>query len=150
MREPVTAIGKSLCGWGVCMVLAGCTVAPAPDNGNGDGNGGPQSTLAVFNDPDSDFTTTEVHDVDNQIVRFNTENDSIVWGETGAEYEAGQWAVNGNFPESSMFFQVRFGTVDGERRAYFTETGPATICDIRVSGAFLQIFATNVLVPQEE
>jgi hypothetical protein len=29
---------------------------------------------------------------------------------------------------------VRFGTEEGERRAYFTEAGPGTICNLRVAG----------------
>jgi hypothetical protein len=36
---------------------------------------------------------------------------------------------------------------DGERRAYFTETGPATICDIEVVNGVLTILPTNVPVP---
>jgi hypothetical protein len=43
-------------------------------------------------------------------------------------------------------FQVRFGTEGGERRAYFTETGPATICDIAIVNGVLHL-ATNVPVP---
>jgi hypothetical protein len=41
---------------------------------------------------------------------------------------------------------VRFD-VARERRAYFTETASATICDIAVSGGQLSISPTNVTVP---
>ena len=45
------------------------------------------------------------------------------------------------------FFQVRFGTKDGERRAYFTEAEATTICDIEIVGGQLMITPTNVNVP---
>lgn len=132
--------------------LSGCAVAPTSDvgGGNSDTNGGDASRkLAVFQDPDSAFSTSDVFDVDDEIVQFDTDNDSIVWAADGVEYQVGQWVVSGNFPTASQFFQVRFGTMDGTRRAYFTETGPATICDIRTTGGSLSISATSVPVPQE-
>ena len=54
---------------------------------------------------------------------------------------------NGNFLRSDRAFQVRFGTRDGARRAYFTETVATTICDIEIVGGQLVISATNVPVP---
>ena len=52
-----------------------------------------------------------------------------------------------NFVASDRHFQIRFGTKDGERRAYFTETASATICDIEVVGGQLAIEPTTVTVP---
>jgi hypothetical protein len=52
-----------------------------------------------------------------------------------------------NFVATDKRFQIRFGTKDGERRAYFTETASATICDIAVSGGHLLISPTTVPVP---
>ena len=106
------------------------------------------STLAVFHDPDSEFSTSDVHDVENQIVRFDTEAKTIIWALDGRSFQPGVWEVNGNFLRSGNPFQVRFGTVDGERRAYFTETIPATICDIEVVDGELRISATDTPVPQ--
>jgi hypothetical protein len=56
--------------------------------------------------------------------------------------------VTGNFLGAAQFFQVRFGNVDGQRRAFFTETGPATICDIEPVGDSISISPTNTEVPQ--
>ena len=109
----------------------------------------PTANPAVFVDPDdATFCTSDVRDVDDEIVRFDTSTNSIIWAADGSAYQAGSWTVAGVFLAGGGF-QVRFGTQDGERRAYFTETGPATICQIQVFGDFLSISATNVTVPQE-
>lgn len=104
-------------------------------------------TLAVFQDPDSEFSTTDVNDVDGEIVQFDTASNRIIWVEDNIEFD--DWEVDGNFLGSDRFFQVRFGTEDGERKAYFTETEPATICDIEVINNTLSITATAETVPQE-
>lgn len=115
---------------------------------NGNDNDDVDARFARFTDPnDESFSTPDVRDVDDEIVRFDTEADSIVWAETGAAYQPGSWPVNGNFLGSGGF-QVRFGTVGGEKRAYFTETGPATICQIEPAGNGLSISATSSTVPQ--
>ena len=87
-------------------------------------------------------------DIDDQIVRFDTQAKTIIWALDGRAFQPGVWEVNGNFLRSGNPFQVRFGNVEGERRAYFTETIPATICDIEVPGEALLIFATDTPVPQ--
>ena len=99
----------------------------------------------VFTDPDSDFLTTDVRDVDEEIVQFNAVENTLVWVADNIAFDS--WDVSGNFLGAARQFQVRFGTKDGEGRAYFTETGPATICDIFVENTSLRIFPTNVLVP---
>jgi len=117
--------------------------------GNDDGNAGdPAGKFAVFQDPDSRFSTDQVHDVEDQIVQFDTEALAIVWAEDGTSYQTGVWSVDGNFLLGGAF-QVRFGRKDGRRLAFFTETGPATICDLEVQGGFLSISPTSVPVPQE-
>jgi hypothetical protein len=117
------------------------------DNDDND-NGNENDNLADFTDPDDTaFRTSDVFDVDGDIVRFNTETDAIVWAEDGTEYQPGSWTVNGNFLAGGGF-QVRFGTEGGVKKAYFTETGPATICQIQILGASIIISPTNVTVPQ--
>ena len=133
-----------------CFVAVSLSVLPfgcglLVDAGSNDG---PPSTLAVFNDPDSEFSTSDVHDVENQIVRFDTQAKTIIWALDGRAFQPGVWEVNGNFLRPGNPFQVRFGNFEGERRAYFTETIPATICDIEVPGEALLIFATDTPVPQ--
>jgi len=109
----------------------------------------PTANPAVFADPDdATFCTSAVRDVDGEIVQFDTSAKSILWAADGTAYQEGLWDVDGVFLADGQF-QVRFGTEGGERRAYFTETGPATICQIEVLGENLFISATNVTVPQE-
>jgi hypothetical protein len=128
--------------------------ADVPDDGSGgtgpdDGTGGGEpgaKTLVVFDDPDSDFSTTDVNDVEEEIVQFDADTGQIIWATTGEAYLS--FDIDGNFL-ASRFFQIRFGTKDGQRKAYFTETGPATICDIEIQNGELLIFPTNETVPQE-
>lgn len=135
--------------WALCGLvgLAGCTIgvpADVPDEG-----GQADTNLVVFFDPDSEFSTTDVRDVEDEIVRFDGAAKAIIWVADDLVFDEGVWEIDGNFLRVGRPFQVRFGTVDGERRAYFTETGPATICDISVVQGQLRIAATSVLVPQE-
>lgn len=107
----------------------------------------PTDDLAVFVDPDSSFSTTDVRDVDEEVVWFDTTARSIIWAANGQVFQEGNWVVDGNFLGATGMFQVRFGTVDGDQRAYFTETGPATICDIFVTDQRIRIVSTTVSVP---
>ncbi len=122
------------------------------DDGGADdmsGDGGEDdidAELAVFEDPDSDFTTQDVRDVDGQIVRFNATLRQLIWVEDDLAFDG--FDVDGNLL-SNGFFTVRFGTEDGVRQAYFTETTPPTICDITVMNGQLRIFSTTETVPQE-
>ncbi len=144
-------------------VFVGCALQPnspgTSDDGNGGqvdtGNGGqvdtgnqPDATndnLVVFADPDSTFSTTSVRDVDEQIVRFDGVAKTMIWVAGDVDFTG--WDTDGNFLGAAKMFQVRFGTVSGEPRAYFTETGPATICDIEVVDGMLSISPTLVAVP---
>ncbi len=130
-----------------CNVPLGDQPGDGADPNTGDGDAG-AAKLAVFNDPDSEFSTSDVHDVDDEIVQFDTEADAIIWAEDGRSFFAGVWVINGNLLRGDEFFQVRFGNVDGQRRADFTETVLATICDIEATADDLRISSTNVPVPQ--
>jgi hypothetical protein len=103
-----------------------------------------QIQLAVFSDPASSFSTSDVRDAGDQIVRFDTTGNSLIWAD-GRSFPG--FPVSGNLLRADRFFQVRFGTKDGERRAYFTEAGATTLCDIEIVGGQLLITATNVHVP---
>lgn len=128
---------------GLFVLANGCGAlfGPPPDDEG-------TSSLAVFQDPGSEFSTSDVHDVEDQIVRFDTQAKTIIWALDGRSFQPGVWEVNGNFLRQGNPFQVRFGNVAGERRAYFTETGPATICNVEVADGELRITATSMLVPQ--
>jgi hypothetical protein len=101
--------------------------------------------LAVFSDPASSFTTSDVRDSGDQIVRFDTTANSLIWAADGRSFAG--FPVSGNLLRADRFFQVRFGTKDGERRAYFTEAEATTLCDIEIVGGQLMITPTNVHVP---
>ena len=100
--------------------------------------------LAVFSDPATGFMTSDVRDVQDQIVRFDTASNSLIWAADGRSFPG--YPVSGLFIRGDRFFQVRF-TKDGQPRAYFTETVATTICDIEIIGGQLSITATNVHVP---
>jgi len=103
--------------------------------------------LAVFFDPDSDFETNDVYDVNGDIIQIDTDRSLLIWKATGSEHE--DWSVDGNDLIGNQRYRVRFGSENGEQRAYFTEVGPATVCDLRIGELFgtLLIFATSTPVP---
>ena len=102
----------------------------------------------IFTDPKTGFITTDIYDVNGDIVRIDTRNQSMVWGNNGRSYFEGRYSVSDDvFLRTDRFFQVRFGTENGRRKAFFTETATETICDIRLNGGNLAIFPTSVRVP---
>lgn len=103
----------------------------------------PSPVLAMFTDPTTGFSTHDVRDSDDQIVQFDTATNSLIWAADGERF--GGYPVSDNFIAGT--FQVRFGTKDGERRAYFTEKTSATICDISVLNGQLSINPTLATVP---
>jgi len=120
--------------------------AEDPDQDGPDESAGFDPSLALFSDPESDFQTTDVHDIDEEIVRFDVTTNSIVWALD--DIQEGGYPVEGNLIGANGAFEVRFGTIDGGRRAYFTEVGPATICDIRAADGRISIFPTSTTVPE--
>jgi hypothetical protein len=107
--------------------------------------------FVTFVDATSGFRTSEVHDADREVVFFDPALEAMVWGETG-DAVAG-WNTSGSdlsWNRSGIAFQVRFGTEDGERRAYFTEADRATICDLSITAPdALAIRATSETPPAE-
>jgi hypothetical protein len=128
-------------------ILATLALAVACDESSTDPTPPPAgSNLVVFMDPTSGFSTTDVRDVDNQIVRFNPTDHTLIWTPSNLVFDG--WPVNGNLLGPSGDFQVRFGTASGQRRAYFTETVRGTLCDLQVdSGNVLRLLPTNTLPP---
>jgi hypothetical protein len=119
------------------------TVAPAPTPTPAPT---PAPVLAMFTDPMTSFSTPDVRDVQGQIMRFDTASNSLVWILNGQSYP-GFPVIDTYFIRADKFFQVRFGTENGERRAYFTEAARGTICDVELSGSGLAITPTDVRVP---
>ncbi len=141
--------------WSMCfrlsvvLMVAGmcsCSVSTGNGNENENANGNGTADFVVFQDPDSDFSTTDVMDVDGEIVRLDGARNELIWVADGTT--EGGWDIDGNLLGNG-FFTVAFGTENGQRGAYFTETATATICDIRVVNGDIRISPTTILVPQE-
>lgn len=113
------------------------------------------NVLVMFTDSATGFSTSDVRDAQEQIVRFNTAGE-LIWTADDTRFRG--YRVNGNLiwgPGRDDWFQVRFGTKNGERRAYLGFSDdvchcpgyPATVADIEVVGGQLVISWPGVLVP---
>lgn len=109
--------------------------------------------LVVFTDPVSGFSTSDVRDVQEEIVQVNTARE-LIWTANGTRFPG--YPVRGNFIAADgtcefCSFEVRFGTKDGERRAYLTfdyhHDNPGTLVDIEVVGGELVMTRTSVPPP---
>jgi hypothetical protein len=112
----------------------------------------PPSTLRVFIEGASGFSTSDVRDAQEQIVQFSTAGE-LIWTADGTSFSG--------YPGSDVFinaeavcncwFEVRFGTRDGERRAYLTadygHENPGTLVDLEVVSGALVASRTSVGPP---
>jgi hypothetical protein len=119
------------------------------DDTTSDPTSGDAPRFVRFVDPTSGCVTDRVHDADRELVFFDAALSAMVTLDGGNTVSG--WTVNGAdlaWSRSGVRFRVRFGTEDGERRAYFTETGPGTICNLNVAGPdVLFISATSQTPP---
>lgn len=106
-------------------------------------------TFVTFVDETTSFMTSEVFDADREIISFDPVRGTLVFLATGEAVTG--WSVTDgdlDWTRSGVPFRVRFGSEDGSRRAYFTERGPGTICNLRLAGPdALGISATNERPP---
>src|SRR5688572_12891478 len=108
--------------------------------------------LLVFTDPVSGFSTSDLRDAQDQIVRINAAGD-LLWMEDGRRFP-GFFLDGENINATrlcSCWFEIRFGTRNGERRAYVTGNFPhegnyGTILDLTVAGGSLDWSFTDVPV----
>jgi hypothetical protein len=111
--------------------------------------------LAVFTDSTTGLSASDVHDVQEQIVRFNTA-DELIWIADDSRFQ--EFIVDGNsigyHHRNDTFLRVRFGSKGGERRAYLTRPdshlrgATPTILDLSVDARGDLIIAdTSVPVP---
>jgi hypothetical protein len=107
------------------------------------------SPYVAFIDCTTGFRTDAVFDADREVVHFDAELEAMVSDVSGASVSG--WTVAGadlDWSRSGVSFRVRFGTEGGERRAYFTEAGPGTICNLEVASPdVLYISATSERPP---
>ena len=106
--------------------------------------------LAVFTDPPTGFSTSDVYDVQEQLVRFNTAGE-LIWVADDRRFP--EFIANGNFIDyhhkGDHFMQIRLGTKDGQRRAYLSwPDHRSTIVDLWLDDrGVLRIEETSVRVP---
>jgi hypothetical protein len=104
---------------------------------------------ATFVDPDNGLSTQDVRDADREIVHFDVQSQAMIWGATGDAVSG--WVAQGNDLrwDRGGAFRVRFGSEAGEHRAYFTEAGPGTICNLSITAPEqLSISSTNQTPPR--
>jgi hypothetical protein len=111
----------------------------------------PPISLNVFVDPRSGFATSDIRDADEEVVQFNTAGE-LIWPD-GTRLR-GYWARGNSIPAEAAcgcWLAVRFGTIGGERRAYFTadygHDNPGTLVDLQVTGGVLVVKRTSVFAP---
>jgi hypothetical protein len=108
-----------------------------------------EQAFVRFVEPGSGFSSDEVSDADRERVSFDAIVGAIVSLSSGDSVSG--WTTLGNdltWTGSRVAFRVGFGTEGGERRAFFTEAGNGTICDLSFNGdGSLSIRSTNELPP---
>lgn len=119
------------------------------------------SGLIVFTEPRTGFSTSDLRDVQDQILQFNGAGE-LIWthdntrlpgyrvsinpfGETPSHY------IEGRICPQGCAFVVRFGTSNGDRRAYLTvdygHDNPGTVVDVEVGGGVLTVTQSTVFPP---
>lgn len=104
--------------------------------------------FAIFVDPETGVRLQDVRDADREIVHFDIQSQAMVSAASGDAVSG--WVTDGNDLrwDRGGSFRVRFGSEAGEGRAYFTEAGPGTICNLSISGPDqLSISATSETPP---
>jgi hypothetical protein len=108
--------------------------------------------LRVFTDPSTGFSTSDVRDAQDQIVQFTSRGD-LIWGADGTRFPGYVVTYENYIPcgPCDGWFEVRFGTQAGERRAYLTvdygHDNPGTLVDLEVAGGALVVNRTSVFPP---
>ena len=116
-------------------------------------------TLIVFTDQGTGRSTSELRDAQEQVLQINTAGE-LIWTTDGTHlpgyrvdrccYPAVS-SIVGKICVEGCTFEVRFGTKNGERRAYLTadygHDNPGTLVDVEVSGGALVVTRTSIFVP---
>jgi hypothetical protein len=146
---------RSLAAIGVLLVangLAGCSnprAAASPPSAPSAVSPPNAGALVVFTDPVTGLSTSGVHDAQGHVVQFTTANE-LIWIDgtrlPGHQVDGPGHRMTGNVaPEASCqcWFVVRFGAINGERRAYLTadvgHSNPGTVVDLEITGTALVV-----------
>ena len=117
-------------------------------------------TLITFSESSTGFSTSEVRDVQEQVLQINTAGE-LIWTHDGTRLPGYRVERSAPYPDVSYItgricaegcaFEVRFGTKDGERRAYLTvdygHDNPGTLVDVEVAAGALVVTRTTVFAP---
>lgn len=144
------ALSLPLVCWLTSTVLIACGEAQAEAPKRADTGACDVPSRAAFVDAETGFSTARVYDADREVVCFEPALSAMVSsdGTMVADWTASDNALT--WQRSPVAFGVLFGSEQGERRAYFTETATGTICDLRISGPDeLMIFPTSEPPPQQ-
>ena len=103
------------------------------------------AALHVFTDAATGFATSDLRDAQDQIVRVDKDG-FLLWTEDDTALK-GFGVLNGIYIPAAHVceceFEVRFGTENGERRAYLTadwgHDNPGTVVDLAVTGGRLVV-----------
>jgi hypothetical protein len=120
----------------------------------------PDGALTAFTDPATGFSTTDLRDVQEQIVQLNSVGE-LIWTADGTRlpgyhvshpFADGRVTfIEGKICPEACAFEVRFGTREGDRRAYLTvdhiHSNPGTLVDVEVAGGALIVTETDVYPP---
>ena len=114
------------------------------------GSDAPQ--LVSFMDPTTRATTTDVRDAQGHVVQF-TSTGELVWTADGTRLKG--YPVNGITipaePVCQCWLEVRFGTENGESRAYLTADyghyNPGSLVNLDIVGGALVISQSDVYPP---
>jgi hypothetical protein len=116
----------------------------------------PAPTLAVFRDSGG-FSTSDLRDAQDQIIQISSSSE-LIWTADGTRLPGYRvtggptaYFIEGRICPEGCAFEVRFGTEDGERRAYLTvdygHDNPGTVVDVEVTGGELLVTQTDVYPP---
>jgi hypothetical protein len=142
--------------------LAGCD-SPAPSTPSPVPSPAPTAapTLVVFTELTTGFATSDLRDAQDQIVQFTSANE-LIWAADGTRlpgYRTNSFIsrghrhqfIEGKICAAGCAFEVRFGTADGDRRAYLTvdygHDNPGTVVDVEVAGSELLVVQTDEYPP---
>lgn len=117
-------------------------------------------TLITFTESSTGFSTSEVRDVQEQVLQINTVGE-LIWTHDGTRLPGYRVERSIPYPDVSYIagricaegcaFEVRFGTKDGDRRAYLTvdygHDNPGTLVDVEVAAGVLVVTRTTVFAP---
>jgi hypothetical protein len=137
--------------FGLACGFAACSGPTAPSRA------AEAEQLTVFLDRETGFTTSDVRDAQDQIVRFNGRGE-LIWAAAGTRfpgYIADGQVITADRVCVGCYFFVRFGSRGGERRAFLTWAGADAngnapmLLDLEVVGGRLAVTTTREPVPFE-